>query len=62
MRAGSSHRDHSNVVLISRSRSVAIIFESVLFFHNSIHRNLVFTLIFALTSFHQLFSLFPVDG
>jgi putative SOS response-associated peptidase YedK len=62
MRAGSSHRNHCNVVLISRSQSVAIILESVLFFHNSIHRNLVFTLIFALTSFQQLFSLCGVDG
>jgi hypothetical protein len=59
MRTGSSHRNHCNVVLTSRSQSVASIFELVLFFHNPIHRNLVFTLIFALTSFQRLFSLFP---
>jgi hypothetical protein len=62
MRAGSSHRNHSNVVLISRSQSEAIIFESALFFHISIHRNLVFAAIIALTSFEQLFSLSSVDG
>jgi hypothetical protein len=62
MRAGSSHRNHSNVVLISRSQSEANFFESVLFFHISIHRNLVFTRIIALTSFEQLFSLSCVDG
>jgi hypothetical protein len=62
MRAGSSHRNHSDVVLISRSQSVAIIFESVLFFHNSVHRYFVFTPYFALTRVTQLFSLISVDG
>jgi hypothetical protein len=62
MRAGSSLSSHSNAVLICRSQSEAITFESVLFFHISIHRNLVFTAIIALTSSEQLFSLFPVDG
>ncbi len=62
MRAESSQRNHSKVVLISRSQAEAIIFESALFFHISIHRNPVFAAIIALTSLEQLFSLSSVDG
>jgi hypothetical protein len=36
--------------------------QSVLFFHNSIHRNLLFTAIITLTILERLFSLSPVDG
>ena len=64
MRAGSSDSRHSNAVLICGSlpEFEATASEVVRFFHNFIHRNLVFTAIIALTSFQQLFSLSSVDG
>lgn len=64
MRAGSSLSSHSNAVLICGylAEFAGTASKVVRFFHNFIHRNLVFTAIIALTSFEQLFSLFPVDG
>jgi hypothetical protein len=64
MRAGSSLSSHSNAVLICGSlpEFAGTAPKVVRFFHNSIHRNLVFTAIIALTSSEQLFSLSSVDG
>lgn len=57
-------RSHSNAIPMRKSlpRAVAHVQEPILFFHNSMHRNLVFTAKIALTSFEQLFTLSPVDG
>ncbi len=64
MRAGRSLSRQPNPVLICGQlpEFAGTASKVVRFFHNFIHRNLVFTPIIALTSFEQLFSLSSVDG